>query len=61
MPNVTSPNQRQLNTFSEFRAIDEQRHQEIASPDTEDDHPAIREIRRRAVEVIHEFAELGSL
>ena len=59
MTNVLSPNQRQMNTLSEFRQLDARRHEEIASPDDDGDHAMIREIRRRAMDMVEEFDKLG--
>ena len=61
MPNVVSPNQRQMETLSEFREMNDQRHREIGGPDKDDDHKDIREIRRRILDLVHEFADLGKI
>jgi len=58
-PNVLSPNQRKLESFADFRAMDRHRHEDIAGPNSEQTHPMIKEIRRRAVDMYKEFAELN--
>ena len=58
MPNVLSPNQRVLTTLSEMRQMDRERDLDIATPAKDDDHPMIKEIRRKLVEMVHEFVEL---
>ena len=44
-----------------MRKLDEKRHVEIATPDSPDDHVQLREIRRRIVDIIHEFDSKGIL
>ena len=60
MPNVISPNQRKMDTMADFNAMNRERKEDIASPDKEDDHPMIKEIRRRTLDIVHEFAEIGA-
>ena len=58
MPNQLSPVERKMDKFSDFRAQDEDREKEIAGEDKEDDHPMIREVRRRLIEWMRESDEL---
>ncbi len=59
MSNVLSPNKRPFSKMSDIKAMNQQRERELMSPDAEDDHPALREIRKRTAEGVEEFAELG--
>lgn len=59
MPNVLSPNQRQLETMADFRAMDRHRNEDIASPDKDDDHEGLKVIRNRLVGMVQEFDKLG--
>ena len=61
MSNVLNPNQIELETFSGFRKMLKGREEDLLAPDSEEDHPMIREIRRRTVEAIEEMDELGIL
>ena len=61
MGNVLNPNQIELETFSGFRKMLKGREEDLLAPDSEEDHPMIREIRRRTVEAIEEMDELGIL
>ena len=56
MANVLSPVQ--LKSMN-LRHMDAKRHAEIAGPDTPDDHVQLREMRRRILDIVHEFAEKG--
>lgn len=61
MPNVLSPNQVHVFTLRQFKDLNEKSRREIASPDAPEDHENIREIRKRLVELVREFDELGML
>ena len=61
MPNMLCPRQRKVDTLADFRAITADRHSDIAARDQEDDHPMIREIRKRILECLHELNDKGFL
>ena len=54
-----SPNEVKLEKFSDLSKMDAKRQSEMSGPDEEGDHELIREIRKRIIDVVHEFQEFG--
>ena len=59
MPHILSPNKITLNNFSDLKRVEAKKELEIASPDQPDDHELLREMRRRIIDIIQEFEEIG--
>lgn len=58
---MLSPNKREMKKFSDWNEMTRQLEIELTSKDRNSDHPMIREIRKRTVEAMEEFDQLGFL
>ena len=56
---MLSARERKFNTFAEFRDMSRGRHLDIAAPDKDEDHPMVREIRKRLLEMVQDLEEGG--
>ena len=61
LSNVLCPTKREVETFSDFKRMFDEIEESLITPDSEDDHPMVREIRRRNIEAVEEMDELGLL
>ena len=61
LSNVLCPTKREVETFSDFKRMFDEIEESLNAPDSEDDHPMVREIRRRNIEAVEEMYELGLL
>ena len=59
MGNVLSPYPYEFEGFSSFKQMKLKRERELSSPNKEDDHPMIKEIRRRMLETLLELSDLN--
>ena len=59
LSNVLCPTGRELETYSDFKRMFDEIEENLIAPDSDDDHPMVREIRRRTTEAIEEMDELG--
>ena len=61
LSNVLCPTKREVETFSDFKRMFDEIEENLIALDSEDDHPMVREIRRRTIEAVEEMDELGLL
>ena len=59
LSNVLCPSKRELETFSDFRRMFDEIEENLIAPESDDDHPMVKEIRRRTIEAVEEMDELG--
>ena len=55
------PIELKLKTFGDLKESIDFRDKTVPAKDQEDDHPMLREIRRRLIDMIEELAEIGSI
>ncbi len=58
---MLSPTQLAFKTFRDAMRADGIRHGIVASPDLDSDHPMIKEIRRRLVQIVRDCVQLNIL
>ena len=59
LSNVLCPSKREVETFSDFRRMFDEIEENLIAPESDDDHPMVKEIRRRTIEAVEEMDELG--
>ena len=55
------PIELKLKTFGDMKEFTDFRDALLPDKDQEDDHPMLREIRRRLIDTVEELAEIGSI
>ena len=55
------PIELKLKTFGDMKEFTDFRDKLLPDKDQEDDHPMLREIRRRLIDTVEELAEIGSI
>ena len=55
------PIELKLKTFGDVKESIDFRDKVVPAKDREEDHPMLREIRRRLVDMLEELAEMGSI
>ena len=61
VPTMLCPIELKLKTFGDVKESIDFRDKVLPARDQEDDHPMLREIRRRLVDMLEELAEMGSI